>query len=298
MIRLAVRVRRAQAELVLAELLELAPAGVEEVELDGQTIEYAVYGAPGELPTLPDVTGAAGDALVEISTSETPDDWHERWKSFHSPVLIEGPPGSGDDPSAAPALHLRAPWQPASERADVVEIEIDPGQAFGTGAHPTTRLCLSLMLELAANGHLGGPLLDVGTGSGVLGIAARMLGYEPVLCIDNDPQSVAAAEVNAVRNAVVIDVRRVDLRREPIPWMQEHEMSHPSLVVVANLLAPLLHELAAGLPGPPGHLIAGGLLSEEADELSAKFACRLAMHERRRVVSGDWAALLLSTRDE
>ena len=86
MIRLAVRVSREQAELVLAELLELAPAGVEEVHGEGGTVEYAVYGAPGELPDLPDVRAVVGEALVEISTSEIPDDWHERWKQFHRHV--------------------------------------------------------------------------------------------------------------------------------------------------------------------------------------------------------------------
>ncbi|HEY3970898.1 MAG TPA: hypothetical protein VGL79_05815, partial [Solirubrobacteraceae bacterium] len=94
MIRLALRVRRSDAELVLADLLELAPSGVEEVELpasDGGEgmVEYAVYGAPGELPLLPDLQAAAGGALVEISTSEVADDWSERWKQFHQPVLIE-----------------------------------------------------------------------------------------------------------------------------------------------------------------------------------------------------------------
>ncbi len=93
-IRLALRVRRSDAELVLADLLELAPSGVEEIELpadDGGEgmVEYAVYGAPGELPLLPDVQAAAGGALVEISTSEVADDWSERWKQFHQPVLIE-----------------------------------------------------------------------------------------------------------------------------------------------------------------------------------------------------------------
>ncbi len=72
MIRLAVRVASGPAELVLAELLELAPAGVEEVQGAAGTIEYAVYGAPGELPALPDVRAVVGDALVEISTSRDP----------------------------------------------------------------------------------------------------------------------------------------------------------------------------------------------------------------------------------
>ena len=76
------RVRREQAELVLAELLELAPAGVEEVQVGEGTIEYAVYGAPGELPSLPDLNVAVGDVLVEVSTSETSDEWQERWKRF------------------------------------------------------------------------------------------------------------------------------------------------------------------------------------------------------------------------
>jgi ribosomal protein L11 methyltransferase len=90
-IRLAVRVAREQAELVLAELLDLAPAGVEEVALGPGTIEYAVYGSPGELPRLPDLRAAVGDALVELSTSELPDDWSERWKRFHRPALISAP---------------------------------------------------------------------------------------------------------------------------------------------------------------------------------------------------------------
>jgi ribosomal protein L11 methyltransferase len=92
-IRLAVRVRREHAEVVLAELLELAPGGVEEVSA-GESVEYAVYGAPGELPSLPDLKAAAGDALVEISSSETPDDWQERWRRFHKPILIRAPVGA------------------------------------------------------------------------------------------------------------------------------------------------------------------------------------------------------------
>ena len=85
MIRLALRVRRAQAERVLAELLELAPAGVEEVDR-GEVVEYAVYGAPGELPELPALRAAAQGALVEVATSEVADDWPERWREFHRPV--------------------------------------------------------------------------------------------------------------------------------------------------------------------------------------------------------------------
>ena len=108
MIRLALRVRREDAEVALAELLELAPSGVEERELDGgAVIEYAVYGTPGELPALPDLRAAAGGALVEVLTEEIPDDWHERWKAVHRPVEVA--PGS----RGGPGLRVRPPWEPA-----------------------------------------------------------------------------------------------------------------------------------------------------------------------------------------
>jgi len=295
-IRLAVRVASGQAELVLAELLELAPAGVEELQGEAGTVEYAVYGAPGELPNLPDLRALAGDALVEISTTEIPDDWHERWKQFHRPVLIAAPPAADGGGEPIPALYVRPPWEAASaaDTAAVREIVIDPGQAFGTGAHASTRLCLELLLELVAARRPSGPLLDVGTGSGVLAIAAAMLGYGPVLGLDHEQESVDAARENALVNGVEIDVRRFDLRREKLPWLGGTEVPDPAPVVLANLLRPLLLELAASMPAPPAQLIAGGLLRAELDEVARAFGERLGLRERERRVSGEWAALWLS----
>jgi ribosomal protein L11 methyltransferase len=290
-IRLALRVQRADAELVLAELLELAPSGVEEVEVGEDVLEYAVYGAPGELPELPDLRAAAGGALVQITTSELPDDWSERWKQFHRPVLIE-PPAAG-----LPALYIRPPWESPSGRADVREIVIDPAQAFGTGAHATTRLCLELLLELAADVPRRGSLLDVGTGSGVLAIAAAHLGFAPVLGLDNDPEAVRAAALNADVNGVAVDVSRFDLRSQPLPCVEDVQAGTTRLgaaVLLANLLRPLLLELAHALPAAPAQLIAGGLLVGEVDEVCSAFCGRLGMHERGRRREGEWAALWLA----
>ena len=129
MIRLAVRVHRAHAEILLAELLELAPAGVEETQVGEEVVEYAVYGAPGELPSLPDLEAAAGPALVEISTSETADDWQERWRRFHRPILVRPPVQTREAASAGatPALYVRPPWEDSPSGMDVEEIVIDPG---------------------------------------------------------------------------------------------------------------------------------------------------------------------------
>ena len=266
MIRLAVRVRHQEAELVLAELLELAPGGVEESE-EGDVVEYAVYGAPGELPALPDLRAAAGGALVEVTTSEVPDDWDERWKAFHQPVQI------GD-------LFVRPPW--TASRAGLLDVVIDPAQAFGTGAHPTTRLCLELALELEP----AGALVDVGCGSGVLAIAAARLGWAPVLGVDHEREAVQATLDNAAANGVSVRARRHDLLRDgPAPGAP---------TVLANLLRPLLLRVAAdGFAGPAPHtLIASGLLAHEGDEVAAAFA-RHGLRETRRVAGGEWIALAL-----
>jgi ribosomal protein L11 methyltransferase len=268
-IRLAVRVERAHAEFVLAELLVLSPTGLEELEHDDGTVEYAIYGAPGELPALPDLEAAAGEALVRVSTSELPDDWSERWREFHQPVVV------------GERVRVRPPWSAADAGAGLIDIAIDPGQAFGTGAHATTRLCLDLLLGLEPDGAL----LDVGCGSGVLAIAAAKLGYNPVIAIDNDRESVAATRANAAANDVALDVRKLDVRREPLP-------SAP--IVVANLLAPLLLELAARIETAPRVLIAGGLLVEQAAAVAEAFAVEHALVQRERREAGEWAALLLS----
>lgn len=271
MIRLAVRVSRAEAELVLAELLELAPGGLEERDLDAGTVEYSIYGAPGELPALPELRAAAGDALVEVCTTEVPDDWAERWKVWHRPVDVAW---------RFRRLRVRPPWEPPLG-GEAIDLVIDPGQAFGTGAHHTTRLCLQLLLELEP----AGALADWGSGSGVLAIAAARLGHAPVLAVDIEPASLEASRENAVANGVPeVEVRRHNLRREPAPWAP---------TVTANLVRPLLLDVARLLERAPERLIASGLLREEADEVAAAFAAH-GLRERDRRFGGEWAALLLA----
>jgi ribosomal protein L11 methyltransferase len=279
LIRLAVRVRREQAELVLAELLELVPSGVEEVASGDGAVEYAVYGAPGELPAVPALRAAAGDALVDVSSNEIADDWQERWRSYHRPAVV------------AQRLTVRPPWEPAG--ATPLDVVIDPGQAFGTGAHATTRLCLELLLDLRPLGpprDLRPPesLLDLGCGSGVLAITAARLGFAPVVAVDNDPAAVAAASANAALNGVDIEIRRLDLRSKRPPEAD---------TIAANLLAPLLErwagELAAGSE-PPRRVIAGGLLVGDADSVADAFSAA-RLRETRRLHQGEWAALLLES---
>jgi ribosomal protein L11 methyltransferase len=267
MIRLAVRVHRREAALVLAELLELAPSGVEEVAIGTDIVEYAVYGAPGELPDLPDIRAAAGGALVDVRTEEVADDWSERWRTFHRPLVL------GD------RLTVRPPWE--SPGVTAVDVEIDPGQAFGTGAHATTRLCLELMLSLETG---AGSFIDVGCGSGVLAIVGAKLGFDPVIALDYDPAAVAATEENAHRNLVAVDARLFDLRRDQVP---------DGDLVAANVLAGPLVAWAGHQDRLPSRLILSGILTAEADRVAAAFAVRgrAVTHRPQR---GEWTALALS----
>jgi ribosomal protein L11 methyltransferase len=293
LIRLAVRCAPEEAELVLAELTVLAPNGVEEERGPGY-VEYAIYGGEGELPELGEIDAAVGGARVEVSSSEVPDDWADRWRDFHQPLLVGG------------RLWLRPSWEPAREGA--LDVVVDPGRAFGTGAHPTTRLCLELLLELEAAGKAAGPLTDLGTGSGVLAIAATKLGWNPVHAYDHEPAALEAATANAKANGVDLQLQRLNLR-ESLPPLAP--------TVVANLTAPILQAVAAQLgavsggrgrasrslpavapgsppttPSTPQTLVVSGLLPAELDEVAAAFE-PAGVREADRRRDGDWAALLL-----
>lgn len=246
---------------MLAALLELAPSGVEQVDGEG-FVEYALYGAPGELPAFPEGEAEVGGVLVGVRGEEVPEDWAERWKEFHEPMLV------GD------RIWIRPPW--AEPRADTLDLVIDPGRAFGTGAHPTTKLSLELMLELDPSGSFA----DLGCGSGVLAIAAAQLGFAPVIAVDNELAALEATRANATANGVALSsVERVNLREQAPP---------EAGTVAANLMRPLLLRLAGRLE--PRALILSGLLEDEVDEVVAAFA---PLRERRRLAEGGWGAVLL-----
>jgi ribosomal protein L11 methyltransferase len=285
LIRLAIRCRRQEAEAALAELLELAPGGIEEVsdpDGEGGIVEYAIYGAPGELPELGELRAAAGGALVEVRSERVPDDWTERWKRFYHPVLVAG------------RLYVRPPWERPAERGGVTEVVIDPGRAFGTGTHATTSMCLELLLD--ASRHNRGlsrllrrrrrrSLCDLGCGSGVLAIAAAKLGFAPVTGVDCESAAIEESDRNARLNYVEFELRKLDLRTEDPPR---------SDVVTANLTAGLLERVVDGWAASdarPEMVIASGMLTSELDRVLASME-NSGLRERRRLASGDWSALL------
>ncbi|MCJ7711519.1 MAG: 50S ribosomal protein L11 methyltransferase [Chloroflexi bacterium] len=210
-------------------------------------------------------------------------DWANAWKA-HFPVLRVGR-----------RIVIRPTWRRHRRQPDDVVLALDPGMAFGTGLHPTTRLCLAALESLADRGVLerggadGGPssVLDVGSGSGILSIAAARLGARSVLAVDVDPIAVDASTANARRNR---QSRVIRAREGSAPSGEG-----PFDVVLANLIASLLITLADGLAadlGPDGTLVASGIfLTREADVVEA-FAAR-GLDLANRWAEGDWVAVEL-----
>jgi ribosomal protein L11 methyltransferase len=163
-------------------------------------------------------------------------------------------------------------------------LRLDPGTAFGTGQHPTTRLCL-IAVEEALAAQPGARVLDVGTGSGILAIGAGLLGARELVGVDIDPRAAVTAAENAAVNGVELDAR---------PGSIEAVHDAPFDLVVANILAHIIRELAPGLAAltrPGGRLIASGILDEQAEETAAALqAAGFAEPELRQ--DGDWVALI------
>jgi ribosomal protein L11 methyltransferase len=198
---------------------------------------------------------------------EVANGWEERWREFHRPVRV-GP------------LWIGPAWEARPQ--DAIAVVIEPARAFGTGGHPTTRLCLELLVELRS--ELGtASVLDVGCGSGVLAVAARRLGYRPVRALDVDPVAVEEARRNAAANQASVEVSLADVLAADLPFAD---------VAVANITRETVEALAARLRCRL--LVASGYLGTDPPELAG------FRHLQRRVADG-WAADLyapeeLSTR--
>jgi ribosomal protein L11 methyltransferase len=233
-----------RAEEARAAMAELFAEGFEERETAG-AVELAAYTDESGEERLRRAFGAVTVVAVEPG-------WEKRWREFHRPVRV-GP------------LWIGPPWE--RPPAGALAVTIEPARAFGTGAHPTTRLCLELLLDVRR-----GCLLDVGCGSGVLAVAAARLGFAPVFAVDVEHEAVEETRRNAKANGVAVEARLADALRDDLPVPN---------VAVANIARDAVEALARR--SPAAVLVTSGYLRDERLEVAGY------RHAERREREG-WAA--------
>ncbi|MCC6875871.1 MAG: 50S ribosomal protein L11 methyltransferase [Sandaracinaceae bacterium] len=263
---------------VVAELLfELGASGVEH--RDRNTLDKAEGGDITLVAHFADETEA--EEIATTLSARWParvvsiegDAWRDEWKRFFKPVAI------------GKRLVVRPSWEPFEPKRGQVVLTLDPGQAFGTGTHESTRLVLAEVERLVRGGER---VLDVGCGSGILGIAALLLGAERVHAIDIDPAAIQVTRENARLNRVASRLRASGT------WMSRVRGQFD--LVLANIRAPILAPNAnvlAKLIAPGGSLVLSGLLVAEEDEIREAYR-GLALARRR--VDGDWLGLTYRKR--
>lgn len=198
-------------------------------------------------------------------------DWGEEWKKYFHPLRI------------GRRIIIKPTWEPCEPAGDDIVIEIDPGMAFGTGQHHSTAMCLEAMESLFVQGvEAPQDVLDVGTGTGILGIAAARLGATKVVCLDVDEKAVNIALENAVLNQVssMLEISGNDIS----------SLAGPFQLILANLTAKPLLELYprfVSLLAPAGYLIISGIIEKQVPEIEATF-CRSPLHLQRSIAGEEW----------
>jgi len=217
--------------------------------------------------------------IPEMSTEIIDDqDWATSWKRFFTPVEI------------VPGLIIKPSWEDYQAEGNENVIEMDPGQAFGTGQHESTRLALSLLTTCLSRQPVE-RVLDVGTGTGILAMAAILFGADSVVAIDNDPEAVRVAAENVAANGLAekISVSITDLV----------DVQGPFPLILANIVHDVLVEMAPqfkALLSPGGRVILAGILSGEQEKNIIRVYGELGFHLQTSEHEGEWAALLLEIR--
>jgi ribosomal protein L11 methyltransferase len=253
----------AEKEAILDHLLPLLPAGVHE---DGQVLSF-FSGIPLERSLM---EAACGRPLDGWSVEEVPADWRERRARLGGNGVVVGG-----------RVSIRSPWEPPPP-GDLIDVVVERrGSAFGSGSHPTTQMCLALLLDVEVQGGAA----DLGCGVGTLAIAAAKLGWAPVVAVDRVPVAIEVARENVQRNGVDVACEVADLAVDPVPLA-------PMLLV--NAPPPVHERVVASMTDEVRHVIVSGIVADEVEQVlagyhSAGFEAAAALG-----TEDEWIALRLS----
>lgn len=282
LLKLELTVPADAVDAALFTLVDLCPEGFEEHDEPGNppAVRFVAYGEPDRAAALRDALEGLAKELrtvhgpvVRLVCTEIPqENWREAWKVHFTLQRVD-------------RFVIRPSWIDYEPSSSELLIHLDPGSAFGTGLHETTRLCLRALLALKSEGRTPGTVLDFGCGTGILGIGACLLWTCGVVAVDDDPLAISACEENAERNTKADRIGA----RENLPTDGRFD------VVLANVSRPVLLDFAERLAhrlAPDGRLVLSGLLLDDREAICEAYAeqgLRVA-HEQSE---GDWLCLVL-----
>lgn len=237
-------------------------------------LEGKLYNIRYRVRSLPETGVDIGPGDINVKPIDDAD-WAGAWKSFFKPIEVG-------------RVFIKPSWEDVKTRPEQVIVEIDPGMAFGTGNHPTTQLCLKALQEYIEGGER---VLDIGSGSGILAIAAAKLGAAEVVAVENDPVAVKSAEENIRRNNISSIVKMIEADS---PTAASGQFD----IIVANITANVIISMTSGLAEsarPGGLLIVSGLIEEREAEVTSALT-RAGFEKSKMGLEDEWVALIMQRR--
>jgi len=264
--RVSFRIPDTTREDVLDGVLPLLPAGIVERPVAEGVSEISSFGValPGEAA----LRGASPVTLDELAYENVPADWRERRRRFGGGAVL-----------IADRLLVRSPYDPPAPEG-LLEVVVERGgSGFGSGSHPTTQMCLGLLLDLEPEGGAA----DFGCGVGTLAIAAAKLGWAPVSGLDREGPAIEEAHLNARRNGVEADFAHADVETAELPVRE---------LLMANAPPPVHRRLARAVTPQVRHVIVSGIVEGEMEEVQAVYEA-VGLHPQRGMAADTWIAMLL-----
>ena len=266
MLRVSFRIPADAREDVLDGILPLLPAGIVERPVEEGVVEISSTAA--RLPGEDELRTVAGTELAAFEVEDVPADWRERRARFGGGAVL-----------ISDRLVVRSPWDPPAPEGMLEVVVERGGSGFGSGSHPTTQMCLGLLLDIQPCGGA----VDFGCGVGTLAIAAAKLGWAPVSGLEREAPAVEVADENAQRNGVEADFAVADIATAELPIRE---------LLMANAPPPVHERVSAAVTAQVRHVIVSGIVEGEMERVQDMYAAA-GLYPQQGMAADTWIAMRL-----